>query len=163
MIKVKHVIYRNVDRNNGGFPGGFYGKKKKPTCQCRRLWRPGFAPWVRKILWRRKWQPTPVFLPGEFHGQRSLPGCSPWGHRVRHNWVTEHTGTDRNNRLSRLIDRQTDRQTRDMPVFALLFLHPSYFLEFRSLSSHPCWCRNKNSLGMAEQQERRVLDPWMTL
>ena len=33
----------------------------------------GFNPWVRKILWRRKWQPTPVFLPGEFHGQRSFP------------------------------------------------------------------------------------------
>ena len=31
-------------------------------------------------LWRRKWQPTPEFLPGEFHGQRSLVGCSPWGH-----------------------------------------------------------------------------------
>ena len=40
--------------------------------------------------WRRKWQPAPVFLPGEFHGQRSLAGCSPWGHeRVRHNWVTK--------------------------------------------------------------------------
>ena len=34
-------------------------------------------PWVRKIPWRRAWQPTPVFLPGEFHGQRSLVGCSP--------------------------------------------------------------------------------------
>ena len=32
-------------------------------------------------IWRRKWQPTPVFLPGEFHGQRGLVGCSPWGHR----------------------------------------------------------------------------------
>ena len=31
------------------------------------------------ILWRRKWQPTPIFLPGEFHGQRSLVGCYPWG------------------------------------------------------------------------------------
>ena len=40
--------------------------------------------WVRKILWRRKWQPTPGLLPGEFHGQRSLVGYSPWGHRVRH-------------------------------------------------------------------------------
>ena len=40
--------------------------------------------------WRRKWQPTPVFLPGEFHGQRSLAGYSPWGHkRVRHNLVTK--------------------------------------------------------------------------
>ena len=37
-------------------------------------------PWVQKIPWSRKWQPTPVFLPGKFHGQRSLVGCSPWGH-----------------------------------------------------------------------------------
>ena len=43
--------------------------------------RPEFDPWVKKILWRRKWQPTPVFLPGESHGQRSLAGYSPWGHR----------------------------------------------------------------------------------
>ena len=41
----------------------------------------GFDPWVRKIPWRRKWQPTPVFLPGESHGQRSLAGCSPWGRK----------------------------------------------------------------------------------
>ena len=39
----------------------------------------GFDPWVRKIPWRRAWQPTPVLLPGESHGQRSLAGCSPWG------------------------------------------------------------------------------------
>ena len=41
--------------------------------------RPGFNPWVRKIPWKRKCQPSPVFLPGEFHGQRSLAGYSPWG------------------------------------------------------------------------------------
>ena len=41
-------------------------------------WRPGFDPWFRKIPWRWKWQPTPVFLPGESHGQRSLVGYSPW-------------------------------------------------------------------------------------
>ena len=40
-----------------------------------------FNPWIGKISWRRKWPPTPVFLPGEFHGQRSLAGYSPWGHR----------------------------------------------------------------------------------
>ena len=39
-----------------------------------------FDPWVGKIPWRREWQPTPVFLPGEFHGQRSLVGYHPWGH-----------------------------------------------------------------------------------
>ena len=37
------------------------------------------ASWMGKTPWRRKWQPTPVFLPGEFHGQSSLVGCSPWG------------------------------------------------------------------------------------
>ena len=40
---------------------------------------PGFDHWVRKISWRRKWQPTPVFLPGESYGWRSLVGYSPWG------------------------------------------------------------------------------------
>ena len=42
-------------------------------------YRPGFDPGVGKILWRRAWQPTPVFLLGESHGQRSLAGYSPWG------------------------------------------------------------------------------------
>ena len=46
--------------------------------QRRRCRKPGFDPWVGKIPWRRAWQPTPVFLPGEFHGQRSLVGCDPW-------------------------------------------------------------------------------------
>ena len=41
--------------------------------------RPRFNPWVGKIPWRRKWQPCPVFLPGESHGRRSLVGYSPWG------------------------------------------------------------------------------------
>ena len=54
------------------FPGGASGKE--PTCQCRRH---GFVPWVVKIPWRRKQQPTPVFLPGKSHGQRSLAGYSP--------------------------------------------------------------------------------------
>ena len=58
----------------GLFSGGSDGKE--PTCQYR---RPGFDPWIRKIPWRRKWQPTPVFLPGESHGQRKLVGYSRWG------------------------------------------------------------------------------------
>ena len=55
---------------------------KKSGLQCR---RPGIGtlgredPWVEKIPLSREWQPTPVFLPGEFHGQRSLMGYSPWG------------------------------------------------------------------------------------
>ena len=58
-----------------GFPGGASGKE--PTCQCRRPKRCGFDPWVEKIPWRSAWQPTPVFMPGESHGQRSLVGHSP--------------------------------------------------------------------------------------
>ena len=46
---------------------------------CLQCGRPGFDPWVGKIPWRRKWQPTPVFLPGESHERRSLVGYSPWG------------------------------------------------------------------------------------
>ena len=52
---------------------------KESPCQCRRHKRCGFNPWVGKIPWRRKWEPTPVFLPGEFLGQRSLVGYSPRG------------------------------------------------------------------------------------
>ena len=62
-----------------GFPGG--ASDKVPAYQHRRHKRLGFHPWVRKIVWRRAWQPTPVFLPGESHGQRSLVGYSPWGHK----------------------------------------------------------------------------------
>jgi len=54
---------------------------KESACQCRRRKRLEFDPWVKKIPWRRKWQsaPFPVFLSGNFHGQRSLAGYSPWG------------------------------------------------------------------------------------
>ena len=64
------------NRNNG-LPGDASGKE--PACQCRRCKRLGFDAWVQKIPWRRAQQPTPVFLPGEPHGQRSLVGYSPWG------------------------------------------------------------------------------------
>ena len=58
--------------------------KNLPTMQEN-----SFDPWVGKIPWRREWLPTPVFLPGKFHGQRSLASYSPWeSRRVGHNWVT---------------------------------------------------------------------------
>ena len=50
----------------------------KNLLQCRRS---RLDPWVGKSPWRREWLPAPVFLPGEFHGQRSLVGYSPWGHK----------------------------------------------------------------------------------
>ena len=54
---------------------------KESTCQCRRHRRCGFEPWAGKIPWRRKQQPTAVFLPEKSHGQKSLVGQSPWGHK----------------------------------------------------------------------------------
>ena len=80
-----------------GFPGGSDGR----VClQCR---RPEFNPWVGKIPWRREWQPTPVFLPGESHGQRSLEGYSPCSHKESDTtWVTNtstlsHVSVDNDN------------------------------------------------------------------
>ena len=58
-----------------GFPGGARGKE--PTCQCRRHKKCGFDPWTGKIPWRKAQEPTPVFLPGESHGQRSLMDYGP--------------------------------------------------------------------------------------
>ena len=51
---------------------------KASACKCG---RPGFDPRVGKIVCRRKWQPTPVLLPGKFHGWRNLIGYNPWGHK----------------------------------------------------------------------------------
>ena len=59
-----------------GFPDGT--SSKEPACQQRWHKRLGFHLWVGQIPWRRAGQPTPVFLPGESHGQRKLAGYSPW-------------------------------------------------------------------------------------
>ena len=64
---------------------------KNQPANGRRHKRLGFNPWVGKIPWRRARQPTPVFLPGEFHGQRSLADYSPWHHKELD--TTEHTHT----------------------------------------------------------------------
>ena len=84
-LAVTEMVTRVVRRTNDDvginihtlvciFPGGSSGKE--PAYQCRRHQRHGFDPWVRKICWRRSQQPTPVFLPGEPHEQRSLVGYS---------------------------------------------------------------------------------------
>ena len=63
----------------GRFPGGT--SDKELACQRRRHKRQGFDPWVGKVPWMRAWQPTPVFLAGESHGERSLVGYCPQGHK----------------------------------------------------------------------------------
>ena len=92
-MRLKRISSSSSNGLDGGFPGGASGKE--PTCQYRRHRRQGFNFWVRKIPWRRVWQPTPVFLPGEAHGQRSLVGYSSWDRRVRYNWsdlARSHSG-----------------------------------------------------------------------
>ena len=69
-----------------GFPGSPTGKE--PTCHCRRYRRYRFDAWVRKIPCRGAWQPTPVFLPAESHGQRSLAGTV---YRIAESDTTEVT------------------------------------------------------------------------
>ena len=100
-----------------GFPGGASGKE--PPCQCRRLKRCGFDPWVRKMPWSRKWQPTPVFLPGIFHGQRSLGIYSPWGHKE----------SDMTERLSMRVHTQAGLSTQflcPLDVFSFLLYSASF-------------------------------------
>ena len=78
--------------NHEGLPRRCSGKES--ACQCRRPKKCGFDSWVRKIPWTRKWQPTPAFLPGKFHGQRSLAGYSSWGRKELNNdWANtqQHT------------------------------------------------------------------------
>ena len=71
-----------------GLPWWFSGEES--ACQCWRLRRRGLDPRGGKILWQRKWQPTPVFLLGKSHGQRNLVGYSPWDRkRVGNNLGTK--------------------------------------------------------------------------
>ena len=68
---------------SGGLPGDL--DTKDATCDAEAL---DSIPGSGKILWRKEGLPTPVFLTGEFHGQRTLSGYSPWSHRVGQEWMT---------------------------------------------------------------------------
>ena len=67
-VKVLHSIYQQI----------WWLRQYRVCLQCGRL---GFDPWVGKIPWRRKWQPTPVLLPEKSHGRRSLVGYGPWSRK----------------------------------------------------------------------------------
>ena len=73
-----------------GFPGGSVVKNPPAQQEMQEMW---LDPWVGKIPWRRAWQPTPVFLPGESHGLGSLVGYSPLGHKESDmtKWLSTHT------------------------------------------------------------------------
>ena len=104
---------------------------KEPACQCRRHKRPWYDPWVGKIPWRRAWHPTPVFLPGESHGQRSLVGFRPW---VAKSWAWlrplstytyththTHAHTYTNTHIHTYPSRQSQKSNLKPVRFILLF------------------------------------------
>ena len=87
---------------------------------CLRCRRPGFNPWVRKIPWRRKWQPTPLFLPGKTYGWRSLAGYSPWGRKELE--VTEWL------HLTSYVNKEGGKKVQDTFENCNLFIHsPSVY------------------------------------
>ena len=83
LFYLPNVLY--TSKHSTRFPWQLRGKES--SCQFRRC---GLDPWIGKIPWKRKWQTIPLFLPGKFHGQRSLVGYNSWGRkRVRHNLATK--------------------------------------------------------------------------
>ena len=88
-LQKKVVLKKQCKYKKLGFPDGLADKESPSQCKIHRKW--GFDPWIRKIPWSRKWQLTPVFLPGKSLGQRSLMGYTPWDCKEsKHDWATKH-------------------------------------------------------------------------
>ena len=100
-IKEVELTTRNLPKR--GFPEGTGGKE--PAYQFKRWRTHGFKPWVGKIPWKRKWTPTPVFLPEKSYVQRRLAGCSPWDRRKSD--TTERLSTHTTTLLNRGHQAQT--------------------------------------------------------
>ena len=85
------AVERERDEDIGSFREGWKASMEAQWQRiCLQFRRRGSRPWVAKIPWRKKWQPTPIFLLGKFHGQRSLAGYSRWGRkRVGHGLATK--------------------------------------------------------------------------
>ena len=90
MVYIHNVKLLSIKKNEVMPFASLVAQRIKHFLHCR---RPGFDPCVGKIPWRRKWQSTPVFLPGESHGQRSLAGRSPQGHKESDTTERLHTHT----------------------------------------------------------------------
>ena len=127
-----------ISSDISGLPWWLSGKES--PCQCRTR---GFDLWVRKIPWRRKWQPTPVLLPGKFHGQRSL-GYSPWGHKESD--MTDHA------RACTYIKRNPFPSS--LPLFLPLSFLPSFYPSFPNYLSSANLC----SWYQEEKNEQKGLN-----
>ena len=114
---------------NACFPGGSDSKES-----ASKAVRQGFDPWVWKIPWRRAWLPTPVFLPGEYHGRRSLSGYSPRGLKES-DQATEHACNAKMN------------PTAKTQTLLILCIHPE------GLVSTPLWMLQMSAISSERQVE----------
>ena len=123
--------------------------------QCR---RPGFNPWVSKVPWRRKWKPSPIFLPGEVHRQRSLSGYSPQGHKELdmtewlihthkrwENWGLERNGFVLSPKVNTCLFKFYNLGFWQGPIFSVnIFLvqKPNFYAHWVCLwqDTHALWC-----------------------
>ena len=97
---------------------------KEPTCQCRRCERCQFNPWIGQIPWERKLQSTPVFLPGESHGQRSLAGYSPWGHKESNMTEATHLAS----KLRNIWNQDTELSNIVIQIIKFYLLFQQFFI-----------------------------------
>ena len=117
------------------FPCGPSGEE--PTCQCGRRRRRGLNPWVRKIPWRRKWQPTPVFLTGISHGQRSLVSYRSWDRKKSD--VTQWLST-----LQLFAVLNNLSYIKGIPAFINFFLHLSQWLFPQEVDLQSSWLTQRS-------------------
>ena len=139
---------------------------KESAWPCRSLRRLGFYPCVRKIPWSRKWQPTPVFLPGESHGQRNLVGYRPWGRKDSH--MTEQVCKRKYNeaQVKGFPGAQTVKSLPAIPETPVGSLGPEDPLE-KEMATHssifarriPC---TKDPGGLQSMGSQRVGQDWVT-
>ena len=121
------------------FPGWLSGKGY--ACQYRRCGRLGFHPWVGGIPQKRKWQPTPVFLPGKFHGQRSLV-CYivHGGHKLLDTTEQLNTHTDEGDRSTKLKESHREDVRSFFPMLEIHAVADSILVMPLSVGS-PDWAR----------------------
>ena len=134
---------------------------KESACQCRRR---GCDPWVGKMNWRRKWQPTPVFLPGKSQGQRSLAGCSLWGRkRARHDWVTKQPQPYEPEIELHLS--QENKNVHSHKIYANVynrFVHNSKKLETSQMLFNGWMIKRWYKHAMEYYSSQRRMEPWYT-
>ena len=109
---------------------------KEPNCQCRRLKRYGSDRWFRKILQRRKWQPTPVFLPGKSRGQRSLAGYSPWGRKEQDTTEKTQRGCTIYSWFTMLCSFLLNCKMIQLHIYSFLYSFPLFYPKI--LNRVPC-------------------------